>query len=181
MHTSAFREALWGLICTAVAGTLLHFAYAWSGGAALLAPFVPVNESIWEHLKLLCWPTVFYTLLSFCRGGMDAQLLWARCCGLVTGLLATVILYYTYTGVIGRGFLPVDIALFYLSAILTYGLSYALRTRFPMPTGGEIFFFAALILLTCTAMLLWTFAPPHIQLFCDPRTGLYGVAQVMPK
>jgi len=181
MHTSAFREALWGLICTAVTGTLLHFAYEQSGGMALLAPFVPVNESIWEHLKLLYWPTVVYTLCTLWRSGPDAQLLWARCCGLVTGLLATVILYYTYTGVIGRGFLPVDIALFYLSASLTYGLSYALRTRFPMPTGGEVCFFAAVILLTGIAMLRWTYAPPHIQLFCDPRTGLYGIAQVTPK
>lgn len=181
MHDSAFKEALWGFFITATAGTVLHFAYGFTGGPDILAPFVPVNESIWEHLKLLYWPTVFYTLSSLLQTGFDPHSVWARCCGLVTGLLATVILYYTYTGVIGRGFLPVDIALFYLSAALTYGLSYALRTRFPAPTTLEARLFAALILLVGMGMFFWTSAPPRIQLFRDPQTGGYGIARILRK
>ena len=181
MHDSAFKEALWGFFITAAAGTALHFAYGVTGGAAILAPFVPVNESIWEHLKLLYWPTAFYTLCSLLPTGFDAHAVWARCCGLVTGLLATIILYYTYTGVIGRGFLPVDIALFYLSAALTYGLSYALRTRFPVPTAFEAGLFAAIILLVGMGMIFWTSSPPRIQLFRDPQAGTYGIAHLLRK
>ena len=179
MYSSAFKDALCGFCITAVAGTLLHFAYAASGSSALLAPFVPINESIWEHLKLLYWPTVLYTLFTFWHTGFDPHLLWARSCSLICGLSATVILYYTYTGVIGRGFLWVDILLFYLTAALTYGLSFLLRTRFPTPTGREVLFFAAVILLTGFCMFLWTWHPPRIQLFRDPQTA--GIAPALRK
>lgn len=178
MHTHPFKDALWGFFFTAIAGTLLHFAY---GTAPLPAFLIPVNESIWEHLKLLYWPTVFYTAWTMLGSGRDTHLLWARCCGLITGLLATVILYYTYTGVIGRGFLSVDIALFYLSTAMTYALSYALYTRFPAPEGWELRLFGGLVLLTALAMIAWTAEPPRIQLFRDPATGNYGIAPQVPK
>ena len=175
------KPALWGFLFTSIAGTLLHFAWQSFGNPAILAPFVPVNESIWEHLKLLYWPTVFYSTVQLFRVGLDPHLLWARCCGLVCGLLATVIFYYTYTGVIGRGFLTVDILLFYLSAFLTYGLSHALYARFPIPEGWEVQLFSGLILLIGLAMLFWTWAPPHIQLFRDPISGGFGIVAPMPR
>ena len=42
-----------GFIFTAVVGTLLHFLFDWTGGSVAAALFSAVNESIWEHLKLL--------------------------------------------------------------------------------------------------------------------------------
>lgn len=181
MGHTPFKSALLGFFFTAVTGTLLHFAWDVSGRLPLLAAFVPINESIWEHLKLLYWPTILYTCMEFFRSGFDPHLLWARCCGLVCGLLATVILYYTYTGVIGRGFLPIDIALFYFSALLTYGLSYALCTRFPAPEQWEILLFSGLILLTGITMFIWTWNPPHIQLFRDPATSGFGLIAPQPR
>ena len=34
-------------------GFLNHFLYQLSGGAAFIALICPINESVWEHLKLL--------------------------------------------------------------------------------------------------------------------------------
>ena len=115
------------------------------------------------------------------RGDFDPHLLWARCCGLICGLLTTVIFYYTYTGVIGRGFLSIDILLFYLSAFLTYALSHALCTRFPAPDSWEVLLFSVLILLTGLAMIIWTWAPLHIQLFRDPISGGFGIIAPTPR
>ena len=39
-------------ILTAALGTACHFAFDFFGQSRLIAPFVPVNESTWEHLKL---------------------------------------------------------------------------------------------------------------------------------
>ena len=36
----------------------LHFAYEWSGENFIVSLVAPVNESIWEHLKMVYWPTV---------------------------------------------------------------------------------------------------------------------------
>ena len=42
-----------GLIFVSVSGVLLHFAFDWSDGSFFIAPFSAVNESIWEHMKLI--------------------------------------------------------------------------------------------------------------------------------
>jgi hypothetical protein len=41
-----------GFVFTGVAGTLLHFLFDWTDRNVATALFSPVNESIWEHLKL---------------------------------------------------------------------------------------------------------------------------------
>ena len=45
-----------GFIFTAVFGTLSHFFYDWSNENVLIGLISPVNESTWEHMKLLFFP-----------------------------------------------------------------------------------------------------------------------------
>ena len=40
---------------TSLGGSALHFLYDWLP-SPLTALFSPINESVWEHLKLLFWP-----------------------------------------------------------------------------------------------------------------------------
>ena len=42
-------------IAAILAGCVLHFLYGWWPNA-LTALFSPVNESLWEHVKLVFWP-----------------------------------------------------------------------------------------------------------------------------
>ena len=44
---------VWGI--TALIGTGWHFLYDWLP-FQLVGMVAPVNESVWEHLKLLFWP-----------------------------------------------------------------------------------------------------------------------------
>lgn len=53
---------LWGFAVTSLGGTLLHFLYDWLDKPAWIAPFSGVNESTWEHMKLL-----FLADARFCR------------------------------------------------------------------------------------------------------------------
>ena len=48
-----------------ILGTLGHFVYDWSGQAKILGYFFATNESTWEHLKLLFFPTIIYSLFEF--------------------------------------------------------------------------------------------------------------------
>ena len=51
---------LMGFALTSLFGTVLHFLYDLLGGAAWVAPFSGVNESTWEHMKLLFWPMLAF-------------------------------------------------------------------------------------------------------------------------
>lgn len=52
-----------GIIFATIMGTLAHFLYDWSGKNRVVGLFTPVNESVWEHMKLLFFPMLLYTLL----------------------------------------------------------------------------------------------------------------------
>ena len=54
---------LMGFAVTALGGTLLHFLYEWLDGAKWIAPFSGVNESTWEHMKLLFWPMFIFAIV----------------------------------------------------------------------------------------------------------------------
>lgn len=55
-------------ILTAALGTACHFAFDFFGESRLIAPFVPVNESTWEHLKLLFFPFLLLLVIGCFAG-----------------------------------------------------------------------------------------------------------------
>ena len=165
---------LTGFLTAAVLGTLAHFAYRWSGGALLAGVFCAVNESVWEHMKLLFFPVFLFTAAQFCVGERDG-LLAARAVSVTAGLALIPTLYYTYTGIWGDHTLWADAAIFYLSAAVTFWLDDLLhRQRRLWKMEYQV---AGLVWLWVLAFLFvwWTFSPPHIALFRDPLTGLYGI------
>ena len=62
------RSILWqaaGFAVVTFVGTILHFLYDWTGGSILVAPFSGINESTWEHMKLLFWPLFLFALVQW--------------------------------------------------------------------------------------------------------------------
>ena len=102
-------------VAIVIAGSLLHFVYGWSGQNALAGLVSPVNESVWEHTKLLVVPVVV-------AGAVEAVLLhnvrrvaWTTLVEAILGALAIVAVFYSYTGALGTGpILWVDITSFVL-------------------------------------------------------------------
>ena len=92
-----------GLIFVLAAGNLLHFVYDWSGQSPVVGVLASVNESTWEHMKLLTTPWVLWSIVEFAalrRTGLPV--LTARAAGLLAGLAAIPLLFYGYQGVLGR-------------------------------------------------------------------------------
>lgn len=56
------RYTVIGILFVMLTGTLAHFLYDWSGKHAVVGLFSPVNESVWEHMKLLFFPMLLYSL-----------------------------------------------------------------------------------------------------------------------
>lgn len=103
-----------------IAGTLLHFAYEWSGENAFVALFSPVSESVWEHLKLFFVPAFFYTLfLYYLVGEKCPDYLWCQVKSILAGMLFIVVVFFTYTGIMKRNYSVIDISSFYLAAVIS--------------------------------------------------------------
>lgn len=108
------RWELLGILLIFFSGTLLHFVFEWCGRLTVIAPFVAVNESVWEHLKLAFWPAVFYALLEYrFIGRRVANFPIAKGLGIFLMPFLIVVLFYAYTALLtsalekfGEGCLP---------------------------------------------------------------------------
>lgn len=119
-----------GILWTLVLGTLSHFFYQWSHENMLIGLFSPVNESVWEHLKLLFFPALMYMLIEQkAMGKAMPGLLGKNLLGLFAGLLVMPLLFYGYTAFSGKSILWVDIGIFCICVLLTFLLPYKLRNR----------------------------------------------------
>ena len=118
-----------GFFFVSVLGVLLHFAYEWSG-SGLVGAFSAVNESIWEHMKLLFFPAVLFTLLECWHGGCrSSNFLAVRAASILAGTALIPVLYYTYSGILGRSVDWVNIAIFFVAALALFGLDALLHRR----------------------------------------------------
>lgn len=119
-----------GILWTLVLGTLSHFFYQWSHENMLVGLFSPVNESVWEHLKLLFFPALTYMFIEQkAMGKVMPGLFGKNLLGLFAGLLVMPLLFYGYTAFSGKSILWVDIGIFCVCVSLTFLLPYKLRNR----------------------------------------------------
>ena len=165
---------LWGFAMTSFWGTVLHFLYDWLGGAVWIAPLSGVNESTWEHMKLLFWPMFLYAIAQsfFFKERGDFWCVKLR--GTLLGLALIPILFYTYNGVIGHSPDWINIAIFFIAAAIAYLYETklfkdeALTCKRPKLAIGIL---CAIALL----FVVFTFATPELAIFKDPLTGSYGI------
>ena len=166
-----------GFLLITLSGILLHFAFEASGGHTLVGAFTPVNESVWEHLKLLLYPTILYAIVEyFCHGQFAPSFFAGKIYSLFLGMLLIVGGYYTYTGILGQRYTVIDIGLFIAASALTVYLSnYVLGESNTL--AGDTQSIIALLLLTVTILffIYFTFHPPMLELFRDPITEDFGI------
>lgn len=140
----------------------------------MVAPFSEINESTWEHMKLLYWPLFLFALVQrlFFK---DQENYWCvKLAEILLGLVLIPVLFYTYNGVFGESPDWINIAIFYITALLVFLFEWwafkndRLQCKYPQLA------FTAIILIGAL-FVVFTFVPPQIPLFQDPLTGTYGV------
>jgi hypothetical protein len=164
-----------GAFVAIVAGVMLHFAYDWSGGSRVVAAFAPVNESVWEHLKLVVVPV---TLLGLAETGWVAdrrRLWWAKLVEVLAAGTFIVAFFYTYTGAFGvSSVVAVDVLSFVVAVAGGQWPSYRLTSATGLRRVPPLALSVAGIALVTLAFGVLTFAPPHVPLFQETSTGSYG-------
>lgn len=171
-----FFWELAGFLWTAAAGTLLHFTYDWSGGSVIAAVVSAVNESTWEHMKLLFVPLFLFTVVQVAvLGRTYPNLLAVRSVTVLLGLALIPVLFYTYGGVVGETVPWANIAIFYLSALAVFALDFRLlrRGRFAAPWQQLL---GLTVLWALAFAFVWcTFRPPELGLWQPPAVGCFDI------
>lgn len=153
-----------GIVFTSILGTLSHFFYQWSRENPLAAFFSPVNESTWEHMKLIFFPMLICSLFLSLRLKESAPPLpGALFFGNLLGTLSIPVLFYTYTGILGRNIMAVDIAIFFIGILIAWGTAWKLRDS-PKIYRCRILIYGLNALL-CILFFVFTLRVPGLPLF----------------
>ena len=162
--------SLWqfgGFVFTTLGGTLLHYLYEWTNQSVLAAPFSSINESTWEHMKLLYFPMLIFALIQSRYYGEYHNFWCIKLRGMLTGLALIPVLFYTYNGILGKSTHWVNIGIFFISAAIAFLLELYLFKNNTLYCKLPWLAFAT-ICVVGVMFVAFTFATPEIPLFQDP-------------
>lgn len=156
---SVSKRLLVAFVVTTLAGACLHFLYDLLPNP-VTALFSPVNESIWEHIKLIYWPYLAAMLIVTGKAGRGSRGRW-----LFTLLLISVAMLaagYVYHISLGGDSMAFDIGLY----VVLMALGFWLPGRLKLTDGRSSPMFFLSVLLG-VVIVLFTFLPPDHILFAD--------------
>lgn len=160
-------------ILVMIFGVLLHFLYEWSSNNSFVGIFSPVNESVWEHLKLIFYPLVLQIVIAYFYEQKHIEnYLYAKTLALIISLCFVVIFYYTYSGIIGTNITFIDISTFFISILLS---EYIFYKNVQTEKNTSKYVSLTILSIIFVMFLLFTFVTPTINLFKDPITGTFGI------
>ena len=157
-----------------IIGTLLHFTYDWSNQNPFVGMFSAVNESTWEHLKLLFFPMLLTTIFGTIYYKDEyPNFLCAKTKGILISLAFLIIFFYTYTGILGKGMSFINIGSFFLAVLIGEFYAYKRIEEYSCCSKLSIL----ILILLSMLFVIFTFYPPHIGLFKDPLAGCFKIVK----
>lgn len=155
-----------GIIFVLITGTLAHFLYGWSGKNDIIGLFTPINESVWEHMKLLFFPMSLYSLIMIFKFKEICPCITSSLCfGILTGTLLIPVFFYTYTYILGKDMFIFDIGTFILSVIIAFWISYKFTQLCILKPYTVLLLILTAILFIC--FIIFTKHPPNIMIFIE--------------
>ena len=175
-----------------ILGVLLHFTYEWSGDNPAVGLFSAVNESTWEHLKLIFFPMLLLTMIEFLwahikEKPLPGNYLPARTVGILSGMAFIVVVFYTLNGVLGKNYEFLNIALYFAGVIYALRIENRLLNKSIFITSSNansnsktpqasanintcINDYTAMSILAILAVAFFAFTnyPPELGIFADP-------------
>lgn len=167
-----------GTVAIILLGTVLHYFYPWFGENRILGAFVPVNESVWEHLKLGYWGLLLFSIPEFFQIKSKVNNYFAaKFLGILVLEFSILGIFYTYTLFSQGPILWIDISSFVVGTLLCQALVFKLYLTQPLSPYFEwIAFFG---FLGIGVLFAWfTYFPPQWPIFMDGNDFTYGIDKV---
>ena len=155
-------------VIAGILGVLFHFVYDWTGENRLIGFFVPVNESTWEHLKLIFYPIALVSVAEYYLAGIRFEnFLCIKVRSILVGMLCVVTLFYTYSGVLGKTIDWVNILIYFISLGSAYCYS-CRRLLGQKPAKNTPVLCVISFTVIAVLFMIFTLYPPAIGLFAEP-------------
>lgn len=175
MQKKLFKYSIIGFIIVSIAGSISHFVFEWSNYNTITGAFFPVNESVWEHLKLIFFPYLIWSIVQYFLLKKENGVLISKSIGVLSGMLAIVIFYYTYTGITGKSIDILNILSFFIGVSTAFIVDYYLIKSNKLNKDIYNTIAIAVFIIIGALFFIFTYEPPLIPLFKDPINSTYGI------
>ncbi|MEG0357344.1 MAG: DUF6512 family protein [Christensenellaceae bacterium] len=169
-----FRAEVIGAVLLCVLAPLFHFTYEWSLNNTFVGIISAVNESVWEHTKIIYFPYLFLSIIEYFIIKPDFKRFFAaKSISLALIPAIMIAFFYTYTGAFGIESLAIDIGFTFVLSAIAYVISYKL---YQSERNIEKYFVVLLVMFAAVLLmeLLFTAFAPHIPLFQSSVDGSFG-------
>lgn len=166
---------IWAWIgATILLGTFWHFGYELLAKNYVAGIFFPINESVWEHLKIIFYPMLVSGLVAyFVSKPKNAGIWLGLLVGSTVAMLATFFGFYLYSSIIGES-LILDILLFMASIVLGMYTSWFVTIRYKSATKLAVVSIFGLAVIAAVLTYL-TIKPPKYGPFIEQSSNTYGI------
>lgn len=169
------KEFFLDIIVISILGTLLHFAYEFSGGNLFVAIFSAVNESVWEHIKIAVIPIYIVAIAKMWIQEDRKRNLWTSLFfKALTTIIMIPLLFYGYQAIFNIESVIIDIVIFYVSIIISEIIECLIQNKLNISAMVEDVF-KYLNLFLFTIFVIFTFLPPKFEMFKDKISNKYGI------
>lgn len=154
---------------------LCHFLYEWNSNF-IFSVFCPINESIWEHMKLMATPFLLYGIFEWIyykkKNINYDNLLISLCISIIVGIIAYLVPYLIIDKFISHNMI-VSISLLFLDYCFMEYLSFKIINTNKIKYSNYI---GTILLFLIYFMFYYlTYNPPHTYLFYDTKDKSYGI------
>ena len=156
------KDMIVGVFFIFLLGSLFHFTYELSNYNLFVSLFSATNESVFEHTKLILYPTIIWYIIYYFKNKKDTNkkvLLSSMIINIIVSILSIIFIFYTLNGVFGKMSLVVDILIFLISIII--GIYHANNNYLKRRKINYKLYLVLLILI----YTYFTFYPLNIPLF----------------
>ena len=162
------------ILAVVVLGTFWHFGYEIFAKNFVAGLVFPVNESVWEHQKIVYFPLLIAGIIAYFKSKPRNAGIWlGTLLGVVLAMLAVFFGFYLYSSIIGESLIA-DILLFVASIILGMYTAWWVTANFKNAKKlAPLAIFGLVLLLGL--LVYWTIRPPRSEPFIEKSSNTYGI------
>lgn len=166
---------IWGIIISFILSVILHFLYAIIPNT-YISIIAPVNESIWEHMKLIISASLVFSIFEYFiykkKNISFNNFLLSYAISALLGIIIYLFIYIPLNDIFGHK-LYIALTLLFLIFIIIQIISYYIMNKKKIKFSSPL----AIIIIVITYLIFYyfTYYPPKINLFYDYLNKQYGI------
>jgi len=163
-----------GITSIILLGFLFHELYK-STGFKVLSVIAPVNESKWEHWKMVYSPMIIVSIFEYpFIKSYSNNYIFALALGILAFEFVTFGIIESYELFFGQAHLFVHVSTYILGAVAGQNFRYYLM-KYTEPNKLLFIIGISILIIQFALFVAFTFNPPKIEYFKDSINGTYGI------